>query len=151
MKSNQHLIDQPSLKSRRRRVIETLTAASAWSILLYLAKPLLTVAAWLVSGYWLSSHVFNSLAASGTLTILLHVLLFATLVVIFFAAWAKWNLYFYGGLDRRKAHPAITVDAIAAQFALPPALVKELQSAKVMNISFSATQTPQFSFYSLLK
>jgi len=137
--SSPNLINSPRLKGYWTRLLETIVSLSAWGIFLYFFQPLFTGLFWLVTGQWVYWHVFSSAAIEGTLDMLFETTVFAFVIVLVFVSWAKWNIYHYGGLDRRKPRSPIQNAEVAAHFLVPISTVNTAQSAKIAYINSSAS------------
>ncbi|MCE5286606.1 MAG: poly-beta-1,6-N-acetyl-D-glucosamine biosynthesis protein PgaD [Pelosinus sp.] len=129
------LINRPHLRGYFRLVLETGISLSVWVVFLYFFQPLLTALLWLLTGEWLWWFIFSSEAVYGTLSMLYYAVLFAGVIFLSFLAWAQWNLYHYGGLDRRKPPLPIEDEKVAEHFGVPLSTVQNAKMARVATIN----------------
>jgi len=144
------LINYPRLKGRVTRLAEWCISVYAWGVLLYFVQPLLTGLLWLATGEWVFWKVFSVDAVTGTLDMLTVSAAFAAGVWLLFTGWARWNLYHYGGLDRRKPRPAVTIEDTAALFQVSVEFVQAARCAQVVSLSQGA-HGPEIDIRSYLR
>jgi poly-beta-1,6-N-acetyl-D-glucosamine biosynthesis protein PgaD len=129
-KPSDRLIQMPHMKGYVTRVMESGVSVSAWVIFLYYFQPIFTVVVWLLTGRWVYLHIFSTAAIEVTLDMMFTSAVFALFMMGLFWCWAKWNLYYYGALDRRKLRPPITNEEVADFFGVNEATVARVQQAK---------------------
>lgn len=105
---------------------------------------LLTALAWLVFCYLFASGIASILEGSAAgpavplawrlppdlHTLLTYVYMAAGLGLLLFG-WARYNKLRFGGLNRRKAPPALTRAALAASFEISPELLETVRASRI--------------------
>lgn len=135
MNKKQLLIEEPQLQSFWNKGLSALFSLSIWAMFLYFVEPLVTAVIWLLTGQWVWFFVFSVEAVYGSIEMFLKVLIFAAMILLLFVAWGKWNLYHYGGLDRRKHPMPIEDEEVSKVFAIPLEFVKAAQNGKIIKIN----------------
>jgi biofilm PGA synthesis protein PgaD len=105
---------------------------------------LLTALAWLVFCYLFASGILSILEGSATgpaaplasrLPPDLHTLLtyayMAAGIGLLLLAWARYNKLRFGGLNRRKAPPALTCAALASSFEISAELLEAMRASRI--------------------
>lgn len=132
---NDLLINRPYLKGYFRQLLEMLISAYVWGIFLYFFQPLLTALLWLATGEWIWWFVFSTEAVYGTLNMLLNSIFFGLIILLILFSWVKWNLYHYGGLDRRKPPLPVQDEKVAEHFGVSLETIETAKMARVATIN----------------
>lgn len=132
------IIYRPDLQPRGRRVMFSGITLMAWLIWFYLFAPLLSLGAW-----WFGIDVFREYmllpgARSYLLTLTGYAIVIAlTFLVIF--GWSRYNQIRFGGPDRRQGQPPVTTEMMGQRFHVRPELLKQLRTAKTIDLNFDPT------------
>ena len=137
------IIVHPEMKTPLLLRLEMLVSLTAWGVLLYLLQSLFTTGAWLAGGYLMFFQVFNAQATEGTVTMLVYSVYWAGVIFAAFYVWANWNLFRFGGLDRRKARPAPSNTKIASDMKVSLGMLQQAQMAKVAKVTLRSGR-PEF-------
>lgn len=118
-------------RSRTNALVDFFLTALAWFVFCYL----------FVTGIWSileSATPGLSMPLVPRLLLEVHTLLAYVFVAagidLLLLAWAVYNALRFGGLDRRKAQPALTCAALAASFEISLELLKALRASQAMRI-----------------
>lgn len=145
--NNKLIIDKPALKSLVMRILEALFSTTAWAIFLYFCQPFFTIVFWLLTGYWIQLHFFSDSLILPMMDILFRSFLFSLVSLLLLMSWSLWNVWRYGGLDRRKPRPMVLDTVIAATFSVPITTLTRARNAKLALI----TPTTLGVFFTLIK
>lgn len=113
------------------RTLETIFSTTAWMAFLYFFHPLFTTFFWLLTGHWIQLHVLSYSTIDPTLDMLFRAILFSILILVILICWSSWNMWRYGGLDRRKSRPMVLDSTIASHFNISVETLTTARNAKL--------------------
>ncbi len=128
------IIETPSLQSLRQRYAYALLTLAFWVLWFYLWIPVISLVAWLlgVKAFYREMIFLDGLHEQQELLIWYGLTI--AIVGICYISWALYNQFRFRGRERRLTPPVVTVEELAGDFDLDPALVSTLQEAKRIRI-----------------
>lgn len=127
------IIYRPDLQPRGQRALFSAITLGAWFVWFYLLLPLMSLAAW-----WFGFEVFRDFMLDdegggylATLTGYAAVIASTALLVI---GWSRYNQARYGGRERRRPTPPVTIEMTRERFALDARTLDQARNAKRMEI-----------------
>lgn len=128
------IINKPHLKEWYLRLIETVFSLLIWSVVLYLFAALLTIILWVLGISHIAEQLFIVNDLDSIVDVSITAFIYTIIVLLLILGWIRWNLHFYGGLNRRKARPAMSDDDVAALYKITINELHEIKDAKVAYI-----------------
>lgn len=125
------IINKPHLKPWYLKVIETIFSLLIWSVVIYLFGIFFTAILWVFGVNHLTEQLFIVNDLDAIISLCIKGLIYTLIIMILIFAWIRWNLYYYGGLSRRKARPAITDEQVAELYHITLETLQEFRSSKI--------------------
>ena len=132
---NEMVIDRRDIVSKTRGFTEWTLNSVGWILWIFLIRPLVMLIIWYISYRFFKYHMFTlegidnpGFFGIGAGTVfLIFLLLFA---------WNRYNLWRFGGLDRRRSRGQAGVAEIANYYKITEDEATKLRNAPVLKISF---------------
>lgn len=109
------IIERPDLQSWQQRFVSRTLTLFFWGVWVYLWLPAVTLAGWMAG---LERFHFHMVVLEGYEGLIELLAIYAVIIFILGATligWAKYNHMRFRGVERRKARPTVSVDALARQ------------------------------------
>lgn len=132
---NSLIIDSPKLKRPMVRIAETIFSVAIWAFFVYLFQTILTTFMWLFGMERIYYFHFSQAAIEGTYDAVLFTLYTAAFFITVLFAWAQWNYWRFGRLERRKQAALVDASEVASFFCLPLATIRRIQDAKITSVT----------------
>lgn len=127
------LIERPELQEGRWRFAWSLVTLLAWSLWFYLWLPLISLVAWAAGIQLFRRHILDPNAETYLRSLALYGSVALGLAVVL-VSWSLYNLRRFGGLDRRKATPAVAPAQLCEDFGIEMTLLAKLHGARVATL-----------------
>ncbi len=130
------VIDTPSVQSLRQKYISALLTFIFWVIWIFLFTPLITLLGWL-----LGIHLvyFQMIELEGSKAVIENFGAFLECLAAIggsLSAWAYYNYWRFGKIDRRTQLPPVTNDQLSAFFHVEESSLSAQQENKCLSVSF---------------
>jgi poly-beta-1,6-N-acetyl-D-glucosamine biosynthesis protein PgaD len=125
-----YIINDPELKTPLRRRTEWTVTFVAWAIWVYFVVPLATLILWIVGVRLIVLEQFMLDHMEGLATVMGWYLVGAIAIGAAFWLWSRYNLWRFGGEDRRRHADPVTDDDLSEHISEGGISLAEARGAK---------------------
>ena len=125
------IIDNPKGATRFQRYGQRILTGLFWLILVVLLRPLLTLAAWILGGHFLTEVMAGRGGVLSFLEIPMLYVLAVFIIMGLFIGWASYNLIRFRRNERRKQFPKpVRTQDLSRFFQVDDRIVKRWQASR---------------------
>lgn len=125
------IIERPDLQSWQQRFVSRTLTLVFWGVWVYLWLPVITLVGWLAG---LQRFHFHMIVLEGYQGFLGLLAIYAVIILAMagtLIGWAKYNHLRFRGVERRRARPSVSVEALARHVANPVDEIHRWRGAQI--------------------